>query len=250
MLEVKGASVTYGKVGALKRANIEIRKGEVVCVIGANGAGKTTLLRAISGLAPLKEGAIYFKAKKISALAPEKIVELGISQIPEGRQVFAPLTVMDNLKLGAYILYRAKRFKQIEDNLQFVFNLFPILEERKWQRTGTLSGGEQQMLVIGRALMCNPDLLLLDEPSMGLAPMVVREILGTIKGLSSQGMTILLVEQNARAALKISNYCYVLETGSVVLEGKSCELLHDEKVKLAYLGSGAKGKVETKAQTD
>lgn len=244
MLEVKGASVNYGKVYALKGVNLEIREGEIVCVIGANGAGKTTLLRAISGLVPVREGIITFKDKKISALPPENIVRLGISQTPEGRQVFEPLTVMDNLRLGAYILYKSKQLKQIEESLRFVFDLFPILNERKWQKAGTLSGGEQQMLAIGRALMSNPDLLLLDEPSMGLAPMVVREIMAVIKGLSSQGKTVLLVEQNARAALKISNYCYILETGMVVSEGKSCDLLNDEKVKSAYLGRGARGKGE------
>ena len=236
MLEVEALKAYYGPVCALKGVSISVKDGQIVSLIGANGAGKTTLLRAISGLMLSKEGRVAYHGQDISGLTAREIVGLGICQVPEGRQIFSHLAVIDNLRLGAYLdLMRGKRH-EVEEQLQRVLTIFPILKQRPEQIAGTLSGGEQQMLAIGRALMSRPRLLLLDEPSMGLAPLVVREILRVIRDLHEEGRTILLVEQNARAALRIAHYGYVLEIGEVVLEGQTSHLLQNEEVKRAYLG--------------
>jgi branched-chain amino acid transport system ATP-binding protein len=213
-----------------------VRAGEIVCLIGANGAGKSTILNAVSGLIPSRQGEILFQEKPLNRKPPEVVVRLGICQVPEGRQVFHPLTVLDNLQLGAYLRYGRRDRSGIQRDLDMVFSVFPILAERQQQISGTLSGGEQQMLAIGRALMSRPRLLLLDEPSMGLAPRVAADIFRTIVELRQEGLTILLVEQNARAALRIADRGYVLETGRVVLQGTTAELLEDNDVKRAYLG--------------
>jgi branched-chain amino acid transport system ATP-binding protein len=214
--------------------DLEVEEGEIVSLIGANGAGKSTTLRAISGLVRPSEGRVEFEGERIDSLPAHKIVEQGISQAPEGRQIFSTLTVMENLNMGAYSL--GGRQEVIEKNRQRVFDLFPRLEERKGQLGGTLSGGEQQMLTIGRALMAQPRLLMLDEPSLGLAPILVRTIFDTIRQINERGVTVLLVEQNARAALKVAHRGYVLETGRVVLSGRAEDLLQDERVRKAYLG--------------
>lgn len=240
MLKIKSLNVSYGNIRALTGVSLHVGPGEIVTLIGANGAGKTTLLNAISGLVPVEGGSILFSDENIIGFPPENIVKLGISQVPEGRQVFAPLSVWDNLLLGAYSRYRRKMKRKIHSELDAVFELFPILEERKKQLAGTLSGGEQQMLAIGRALMSKPNLLLLDEPSMGLAPMITSEIFEVITDLHENGTTILLVEQNAKAALKIADRGYVLETGQVVLQGPADELLENQEVKRAYLGKAYK----------
>ncbi len=236
MLEIKGLNAYYGAIHALKGVSISVKDGQIVSIIGANGAGKTTLLRSISGLMPSKEGLMMYDGRDISGLPAGEIVGLGICQVPEGRQLFAHLTVMDNLTLGAYLYLKRGKRREIEEQFERVYTIFPILKERPRQIAGTLSGGEQQMLAIGRALMSKPRLLLLDEPSMGLAPLVVREIFRVIRELHEGGTTILLVEQNARVALRIANYGYVLETGEVVLKGETAYLLENEDVKRAYLG--------------
>jgi len=236
MLEVRGLSAYYGAIHAIKGVSISVRNGQIVSIIGANGAGKTTLLRSISGLMTSKEGSIMYNDREISGLPPSEIVEIGICQVPEGRQIFAHLTVIDNLKLGAYLYFKRGNRSEIGEQLERVFTVFPILKQRPKQIAGTLSGGEQQMLAIGRALMSRPKLLLLDEPSMGLAPLVVMEIFRVIRELHQGGTTILLVEQNARAALRIASYGYVLETGEVVLEGETAGLLENADIKRAYLG--------------
>lgn len=236
MLDLRGINAFYGTIQALKNVSLKVRLGDIVTIIGANGAGKTTLLKAVSGVIPSKGGAVWYQGTDISHHSAVKIVSQGISQVPEGRQLFAHLTVLDNLHLGAYLYHNRKFKNEIEEKLDWVFNLFPVLRKRAKQLAGTMSGGEQQMVAIGRALMSRPKLLLLDEPSMGLAPLVVHEIFKVIRRLNDQGTTILLVEQNARAALKIARYGYVLETGTVALEGPSQELLADEKVRHAYLG--------------
>ncbi len=236
MLEVRGLSAYYGAIHAVKGVSISVRDGQIVSIIGANGAGKTTLLRSISGLMTSKEGSIMYNDREISGLPPSEIVEIGICQVPEGRQIFAHLTVIDNLKLGAYLYFKRGNRAEIGEQLERVFTVFPILKQRPKQIAGTLSGGEQQMLAIGRALMSRPKLLLLDEPSMGLAPLVVMEIFRVIRELHQGGTTILLVEQNARAALRIASYGYVLETGEVVLEGETAGLLENADIKRAYLG--------------
>jgi len=240
MLRIKNLNAYYGRIKALDNVSIHVRAGEIVCLIGANGAGKTTILNTICGLIPRAEGDIYLKEQKINGLPPEKVVAAGISQVPEGRQIFGPLTVLENLELGAYLRFKKKEKKPIERDLDWVFKLFPRLRERIKQIAGTLSGGEQQMLSIGRALMARPKLLLLDEPSMGLAPLVVRDIMNTVSALRDSGVTILMVEQNARASLKISDRGYVLETGRIVLQGNSDDLLNDNDVKRAYLGKDYK----------
>jgi len=242
MLRIKNINTFYGQVHAIKNVSLHLAEGEVVTLIGANGAGKTTLLNSLSGIVPPKSGQIIFSDAEISNLAPHKIVRLGVSQVPEGRQVFKPLSVEDNLELGAYLNYRIMGGKtQAKQDMEMVYELFPILRQRRKQLAGTLSGGEQQMLAIGRALMAKPKLLLLDEPSMGLAPMIVQEILKVIANLSSEKKTtILLVEQNARAALKIANRGYVLETGRLILEGTAAELLENKDVQRAYLGRDKK----------
>ncbi len=236
MLEVENLHVYYGGLHALKGVNMEVKKGEIVAIIGRNGAGKTTLLNALSGLVKVKEGSIRFRGQEITGLKPHRIVELGLYQVPEGRLVFSPLTVMENLELGAYLRTSPQEKKKALEDLEYVLELFPILRERLHQQAGTLSGGEQQMLAIGRALVGKTKLLALDEPSLGLAPMIVKEIFQTIVRLREDGGTILLVEQNARAALAISDRAYVMEAGRVVLEGPSRELLENQEVQRAYLG--------------
>jgi len=242
MLRIKNINTFYGQVHAIKNISLHLAEGEVVTLIGANGAGKTTLLNSLSGIVPPKSGQILFNDAEISNLAPHTVVRLGVSQVPEGRQVFKPLSIDDNLELGAYLNYRITGGKaQAKKDMEMVYELFPILRQRRKQLAGTLSGGEQQMLAIGRALMAKPKLLLLDEPSMGLAPMIVQEILKVIANLSSEKKTtILLVEQNARAALKIANRGYVLETGRLILEGTAAELLENKDVQRAYLGRDKK----------
>jgi len=236
MLELREVNAFYGNIQALKNVSMTIPPGSMVTIIGANGAGKTTLLKAISGLIQSKSGSITYEGTEISSFSPVKIVSLGISQVPEGRQLFTHLTVLDNLHLGAYLYYSNRAKAEIQKRLEWIYEIFPLLKIRTRQLAGTLSGGEQQMVAIARALMSRPKLLILDEPSMGLAPMLVAEILRVIKNLNDQGTTILLVEQNAQAALNIARYGYVLETGSVVIEGPATDLLADEKVRQAYLG--------------
>lgn len=242
MLRLKNINTYYGQVHALKNVSLHLAKGEIVTLIGANGAGKTTLLNTLSAIIPARSGEIVFEGSAIAAFSPSRIVEMGISQVPEGRQVFKPLSVEDNLELGAYLRYQ-KRHKKgaIKEDLAMVYELFPRLQERRKQMAGTLSGGEQQMLAIGRALMARPRLLLLDEPSMGLAPLVVQEIFRVIDDLRKEkGTTVLLVEQNAKAALTLADRGYVMETGKVILEGVASELLENHEVQRAYLGKEKK----------
>lgn len=233
MLKIDDINVYYGAIHALKGISLEVNEGEIVTLIGANGAGKSTTLRTISGLLKPKTGKIDFQGKNIAGMAAQNIVKAGISQVPEGRRVFANMTVMENLDLGAFI---RKDKDGIAKDLKMVFERFPRLEERKNQEAGTLSGGEQQMLAMGRALMSRPRLLLLDEPSMGLAPLLIREIFSIIEDINKTGTTILLVEQNANMALSIANRAYVLETGRITLSGDAKELAASESVKKAYLG--------------
>jgi branched-chain amino acid transport system ATP-binding protein len=241
MLRVKNINTYYGEVHALKNVSLHLTQGEIVTLIGANGAGKTTLLNTLSAIIPARTGDILFEGKGIVSLSPDRIVDLGISQVPEGRQVFKPLSVEDNLELGAYLRYHKKQKSGIQEDLEMVYDLFPRLRERRKQMAGTLSGGEQQMLAIGRALMARPRLLLLDEPSMGLAPLVVQEIFRVIESLRKEkGTTVLLVEQNAKAALNLADRGYVLETGKVILEGIAAELLENREVQRAYLGKEKK----------
>ncbi|TCS81461.1 branched-chain amino acid transport system ATP-binding protein [Pectinatus cerevisiiphilus] len=233
MLKMDDVNVFYGAIHAIKGINLEVDQGEIVTLIGANGAGKSTTLRTISGLLKPKTGTITFEDKIISGQPAHKIVEFGISQVPEGRRIFANMTVMENLELGAYV--RTDK-NGIKEDLKRVFKHFPRLAERKKQEAGTLSGGEQQMLAMGRALMSSPRLLLLDEPSMGLAPLLIKEIFEIIKDINKAGTTILLVEQNANMALSIANRAYVLETGKITLSGSAKELSNSEDVRKAYLG--------------
>ena len=236
MLSIEGLRTSYGNIRVLKGVSIQIPEGKVVSIIGANGAGKSTLLKNISGLVKAQEGRIIYKGKDITGMPAHRIVGLGISQVPEGRQLFAHLTVLDNIRLGAYHYFKRSNRDEINGSIEHVYQIFPILEKRSKQIAGTLSGGEQQMLAIARALMGRPELLLLDEPSMGIAPLIVREIFNVISKLNASGTTVLLVEQNAKAALKVANHCYVLERGEVVLEGLAAELLDNPKVKEVYLG--------------
>ena len=231
MLRVERLDVFYGRVRALHGISLQLEKGEAVTIVGANGAGKTTLLRAIAGLIPVRGGSIEFEGKETANRPPEEIVRLGISMVPEGRELFGSLTVRDNLLLGAYARYRRVGRREVERDLEQAWELFPQLRERQQQAASTLSGGEQQMLAIGRALMARPQLLLLDEPSLGLAPLVIREIFRAIQGLRAQEITLLLVEQNAKAAFKVADRGYVLEAG-----GSMCEAGGHEEVKRAYLG--------------
>ena len=241
MLEIENLSVAYGAIQALRGVTLRVGEGSVVTLIGANGAGKTTLLRAISGLLTPAMGRITFEGREIGGRPAEQIVRLGISHAPEGRQNFWALTVRDNLLIGAYPVYRRRRRAAVLEDLERVYSLFPVLKERAAQLAGTLSGGEQQMLAIGRVLMARPRLALLDEPSMGLAPLVVREILRQIRRLPEAGTTVLLVEQNARSALSIADRGYVVETGRVVLEGSAAELKRDPRIQAAYLGRSRRG---------
>ena len=232
LLEVKDIHTFYGNIEALKGISIEVEEGEIVTLIGSNGAGKSTTLRSISGLTPPRRGSIKFDGQELGETAPQEIVRLGISQSPEGRRCFPRMTVRENLELGAYL-----RKDDLEKDLERVFDLFPRLKEREKQKAGTMSGGEQQMLAIGRALMAEPRLLLLDEPGMGLAPILVDRIYETIREINEQGTTILLVEQNANSALDVSNRGYVLETGTVALTDKSSALKENPEVQKAYLGT-------------
>ncbi len=232
MLTVENLHVYYGAIHAIQGISFSVQEGEIVTLIGANGAGKSTILKTISGLLQPSKGQIILEGEKISTLSPHQIVARGISQVPEGRRVFPELTVMENLELGAYL----RQGKDRAQDLQRVFDLFPRLQERKNQPAGTLSGGEQQMLAIGRGLMARPRLLLLDEPSMGLAPLLVKEIFAIIREINAAGTTILLVEQNAHMALSIAQKGYVLETGEIVLSGSAAELTRNEEIRKAYLG--------------
>ncbi|RSK28361.1 ABC transporter ATP-binding protein [Bacillus sp. HMF5848] len=234
MLKLQSVQAYYGYIHALKDVSLSIPEGQIVTLLGANGAGKTTILKVISGLLKPSSGSVTFEDKTIQQFSPEKIVQTGIVQAPEGRQIFPELTVKENLRVGAY---SRKDKKNIEESLQSVYQYFPRLKEREKQIAGTLSGGEQQMLAIGRALMAKPKLLLLDEPSLGLAPLIVKDIFTIIKEINKQGTTVFLVEQNANQALAISHYAYILETGRLIHEGPASELKDDEKIKQAYLGS-------------
>ncbi len=236
MLRAESISAFYGAIQALRNASLHVNPGEIVTLLGANGAGKTTLMKVISGLHPLAKGRVLLEGQNIAGLPAERILRLGVGQVPEGRQIFAPLSVLDNLMLGAYIRLRGEEKKKALHDLESIYDLFPVLRERKKQRAGTLSGGEQQMVAIGRSLMARPRLLLLDEPSLGLAPLVVSGIFRTIRVLRSRGTTILLVEQNAKAALRIADRGYVLETGRIILEGEAADLLANREIQRAYLG--------------
>ena len=232
-LEIKNLHLYYGDAQALDDISLEVPKGEIVAIVGANGAGKSSLIRTIAGIEALHSGSISYMGKRISGLESHAICNLGIGQVAEGRQVFPTLTVLENLEMGA-LLPRAR--KSARKNLDEVFGMFPRLAERQSQLAGTLSGGEQQMLAIGRCLMGSPELIMFDEPSLGLAPLVVQEVLHTIRLLNQRGLTILLVEQNVAVSLKISNHAYVLENGRVAMSGKGADLLHDDRVRQAYLG--------------
>lgn len=237
MLILRNLDVYYGKLHTIKKVSLHVKKGEIVVLIGSNGAGKTTLLSTLSGLIKPSSGSIIFDGKEISKEDPERIVRMGISLVPEGRLVFKPMTVEENLLLGAYYRYNLRNRALIREDIDRIYSIFPVLRKRRKQLAGTLSGGEQQMLAIGRALMSNPSVLLLDEPSMGLAPNIIRDIFKYIVTLWKEyGLTVLLVEQNARSALRIANRGYVIETGRIVLEGSSEELLSNKDVQRAYLG--------------
>jgi len=233
MLEIKDLHVSYGGIQALRGVSLNVPDGKIVTLIGANGAGKSTLMRTISGLVKAQSGSILWNGQELLGKPIDQIVSSGIAMSPEGRRVFADLTVLENLKIGAYL---RKDKAETEKDLEWVYSLFPRLRERSWQSAGTLSGGEQQMLAVGRALMSKPKLLMLDEPSLGLAPIVVREIFDIIRTVNQQGITVLLNEQNANMALKVADYAYVLETGTLTLSGTGAELLTNEQVKAAYLG--------------
>ena len=233
MLEVKDLHVSYGGIRALRGVNLEVPDGKIVTLIGANGAGKSTLLRTISGLVKAESGSITYDGKELLGMSINKILELGIAQVPEGRRVFTNLSVLENLKIGAYL---RKDKAGIQKDTEWVYELFPRLQERSWQMAGTLSGGEQQMLAVGRALMSRPKLMMMDEPSLGLAPLVVKGIFEIIREINRQGVTVLLIEQNANMALKTADLAYVLETGEITLHGTGAELLTNEAVKRAYLG--------------
>ncbi|MGB9667143.1 MAG: ABC transporter ATP-binding protein [Candidatus Cryosericum sp.] len=233
MLRIENLHVSYGGIRALRGVSLEVPDGKIVTLIGANGAGKSTMLRTITGLVKAESGSIRWNDNELLGQPTDRIIGAGVAMCPEGRRVFADLTVLENLKIGAYL---RKDRAGIEEDLQLVYNLFPRLKERVWQLAGTLSGGEQQMLAVGRALMSRPQLLLLDEPSLGLAPLVVQDIFSIIKKINKQGTTMLLIEQNANMALKTADLAYVLETGNISMFGTGADLLADEKVKEAYLG--------------
>lgn len=233
MLEIKDLEVYYGMIQAIKGVSFDVNEGEVIALIGANGAGKTTILHTITGLINAQKGSVWFEGKDITKVPAHKIVSMGMAHVPEGRRVFANLTVLQNLKMGAYT---RKDKTEIEQTLDSIYKRFPRLMERQNQLAGTLSGGEQQMLAMGRALMSHPKIILMDEPSMGLSPIFVNEIFDIIKSVSASGTTVLLVEQNAKKALSIADRAYVLETGKIVLSGKASDLLNNDSVKKAYLG--------------
>ena len=233
MLEVKDLHVSYGGIRALRGVNLEVPDGKIVTLIGANGAGKSTLLRTISGLVKAESGSVTYNGKELIGRPINKILEEGIAMVPEGRRVFTNLSVLENLKIGAYLRHDKQG---IQKDIEWVYELFPRLQERSWQMAGTLSGGEQQMLAVGRALMSRPKLMMMDEPSLGLAPLVVKGIFEIIREINRQGVTVLLIEQNANMALKTADLAYVLETGEITLHGTGAELLTNEAVKRAYLG--------------
>ena len=233
MLSVKDLEVHYGMIKAIKGVSFDVNQGEVIALIGANGAGKTTILHTVSGLLQPSKGSVIFEGQDITKIPAHKIVSLGLAHVPEGRRVFSQLTVLENLKLGAYT---RKDKNEMEETMKMIYKRFPRLEERKNQISGTLSGGEQQMLAMGRALMSHPKIILMDEPSMGLSPIFVEEIFNIIRDISASGTTVLLVEQNAKKALNIADRAYVLETGNIILEGDAKKLMNDESVKKAYLG--------------
>ena len=239
LLEVKDLVVSYGGIEALKGISFSVDEGQIVTLIGANGAGKSTTLRAITGIVPVKSGPITYNGEDITGMDTQQVVERGIALVPEGRRVFANLTVLENLKIGAYL---RKDTAQIQKDIEYIYKLFPRLQERSWQLAGTLSGGEQQMLAVGRAMMTRPKLIMMDEPSLGLAPLVVKDIFGIISRLSADGITILLIEQNANAALHAAHYGYVLETGMMTISGTGEELLSSKSIQEAYLGKGKKAK--------
>ena len=233
MLSVNNLQVHYGMIQAIKDVSFEVNEGEVIALIGANAAGKTTILHTVSGLLQPTKGSVIFEGQDITKIPAHKIVSLGMAHVPEGRRVFAQLTVLENLKLGAYT---RKDKNEMEETLKMIYKRFPRLEERKNQIAGTLSGGEQQMLAMGRALMSHPKIILMDEPSMGLSPIFVEEVFKIIRDISAEGVTVLLVEQNAKKALNIADRAYVLETGNIILQGDAKKLMNDESVKKAYLG--------------
>jgi len=237
MLKITDLVVSYGGIEALKGISFDVEQGQIVTLIGANGAGKSTTLRTISGLVRPKEGRVYFEGRDITDYGTQKVVETGIAMVPEGRRVFPNLSVLENLRIGAYL---RKDKDVIEEDIEYVYTLFPRLRERSWQLAGTLSGGEQQMLAVGRAIMTRPKLIMMDEPSLGLAPLVVREIFRIIRTLKETGMTVLLIEQNANAALHACDYAYVLETGRITVSGTGEELLASTAIQEAYLGRSEK----------
>ena len=237
LLKVTDLVVSYGGIEALKGISFDVDQGKIVTLIGANGAGKSTTLRTISGLVSPKSGRIYYEGRDITDFDTQKIVETGIAMVPEGRRVFANLTVLENLRIGAYL---RKDKEVIEEDIQYVYKLFPRLQERSWQLAGTLSGGEQQMLAVGRAVMTRPKVIMMDEPSLGLAPLVVKDIFRIIQTLKETGMTVLLIEQNANAALHACDYAYVMETGRITMSGTGEELLASEAIQEAYLGKSGK----------
>jgi branched-chain amino acid transport system ATP-binding protein len=233
LLNIKNIDVFYGDVQVLQNVSLEIKQGEIISLVGSNAAGKSTTINAVSGINPCRRGSIEYKGQVISGMAPNKIVDLGVVQIPEGRKLFPEMTVLENLELGAYTPHARKKRK---DTLEMVFGMLPKLKERERQLAGSLSGGEQQMCAIGRGLMAKPELLMLDEPSLGLSPVMVQTVFKIVEDIKKQGITVLLVEQNVKHSLKVSDRGYVLETGRVVMEGTGTELLNDEYLKKAYLG--------------
>ena len=237
MLEVRDLVVSYGGIEALKGISFDVEEGNIVTLIGANGAGKSTTLRSITGIVPIQSGTITFNGEDITRMDTQKIVSKGIALVPEGRRVFANLTVLENLKIGAYL---RNDKAEIQKDIEYIYSLFPRLKERNWQLAGTLSGGEQQMLAVGRAMMTRPKLIMMDEPSLGLAPLVVKDIFSIIKTLKETGITVLLIEQNANAALNAADIGYVMETGNITLTGSGAELLASKDVQEAYLGKSSK----------
>jgi len=241
MLRIHNLSAGYGSLNVLRRLSLHVKPGEIVTIIGANGAGKSTLLRTITGLLRASSGEVLFRGEDIQRIPPEQVVFRGCSLVPEGRQVFAAMPVKENLLLGAYVQHKRGKHDEVAHDLERVYGLFPVLRQREHQLAGTLSGGEQQMLAIGRALMARPSLIMLDEPSMGLAPLIVKDIFHIIAKIRDEGSTVLLVEQNARSALKIANRGYVLETGRIILEGEAGDLLANREIQRAYLGKDLDG---------